>query len=92
MEEFLKALAPWPVAQGIAIKLFGAWKGTTRVISDGTIVDGSWVGPSGATAGYATVSTTGNCTIGKAIIPEGTVIAAGDAVEIIPVLPTKYAF
>jgi len=80
------------ISQGIAIKLFGAIRGTTRVISDGTIVDGSWVGPSGVTNGYATVATTGNCTIGKAIVPPDAIIAAGDPVEIIPVLPTKYAY
>lgn len=80
------------LTQGITINLFGACPGTKRVISDGTIVNGSWVGPSGATAGYATVATTGNCTIGKAIVPPDTIIAAGQPVEIIPCLPSKLSF
>jgi hypothetical protein len=80
------------ISQGIAIALFGVVTGTLRVISDGTIVDGSWVGPSGATAGYATVATTGNSCFGRAIIPEGVAIAAGEPVEVIHSLPSKLAF
>ena len=74
----------------IAIKLFGAVKGTTRIITDGTLVNGSKV-TTGAN-GQGTAAVTTNLVVGVAIIPSDTVVVAGDPVEMIPCLPLKAPF
>jgi hypothetical protein len=74
----------------IAIKLLGAVKGTLRVVTDGTIVNGSRV-KCGA-AGQATAAVTGDVSFGIAIITSDGSSAAGDPIQIIPAIPQKYAF
>lgn len=76
----------------IAINLLGAIRGTVRVTTDGTITNGSKVGMSGTTAGYAGAQTTGNLSFGIAVIPTDCSANAGDVIEIIPMAPMKYAF
>lgn len=74
----------------IAIKLFGAVKGTTRVITDGTVANGNRV--KCAANGQVTVAATADVSFGIAIITSDGSSAAGDPIQIIPVLPQKYAF
>lgn len=74
----------------ITINLFGACKGTKRVVTDGTIVSGNYV-KCGA-LGRATVAANGDVSFGRAVIPTDTTKAAGDVITIIPTLPAKYAF
>jgi hypothetical protein len=74
----------------IAIKLFGAVKGTTLVITDGTVANGNRV-KAGA-AGKVTVAATADLSFGIAIIPTDASSAAGDPIQIISCVPQKYAF
>ena len=81
------------LSQGIAVKIFGAFKGTTRVVTDGTCTDGNPV-KVGA-AGQATLWTNGtdsgtNYACGVAFITSDQTSAAGDVISIIPICPTKY--
>jgi len=74
----------------ITIKLFGATVGTTRIVTDGTLVNGSKV-TTGAN-GQGTLAVSTNVVIGVAIIGTDTSANAGDAIEIIPNLPLKAPF
>ena len=74
----------------ITINLLGAVKGTVRVITDGTINDGSYV-KCGA-SGVATAATTGDVSFGIAVIPTDCTKASGDTITIIPMAPAKYQF
>jgi hypothetical protein len=81
------------LTQGIAVKIFGVFKGTTRVITDGTCTDGNPV-KCGAN-GQATLWTNGtdsgtNPAIGYAIISPDSTANAGDAIEIVPICPAIY--
>lgn len=76
--------------EGITIKLFGATVGTTRIITDGTLVNGSKV-TTGAN-GQGTLAVTTNVVIGVAIVPTDAILVAGDPIEIIPNLPLKTPF
>ena len=81
------------LTQGIAVKIFGAVRGTTRVITDGTCTDGNPV-KAGA-SGQATFWSSGpdggnNPAIGIALIGPDSTANAGDAIEILPICPTKY--
>jgi hypothetical protein len=74
----------------IAIKLFGAMKGMTRVITDGTVANGNRV--KCAANGQVTVAVTGDVSFGIAIVTSDASSNAGDPIAIIPCLPQKYAF
>jgi hypothetical protein len=74
----------------ITINLLGAIKGTVRVVTDGTINDGSYV-KCGA-SGVATAASTGDVSFGIAVIPTDCSKASGDVITIIPALPAKYSF
>jgi len=74
----------------IAIKLFGACEGTVRIVTDGTLVNGSKV-TTGA-AGVGTLAVTTNIVIGVALIGTDTTSAANDVIEMIPNLPLKAPF
>jgi hypothetical protein len=74
----------------ITIKLFGATEGTTRVVTDGTILNGSRV-KCGAN-GRATVAASTDVSFGIAIITSDGSSAAGDPIQIIPQVPQKYVF
>ncbi len=79
----------------IGIKLLGAYKGTTRMISDGTVTNGARVCASKANPGQITVPGGGAGTfwvVGKAIVPTDANIAAGDPVEVIPFQPVQVAY
>ena len=79
----------------IAIKLLGAFKGTTRMISDGTVTNGARVCASKANPGQITVPGVGAgnfWVVGKAVVPTDSNIAAGDAVEVIPFQPVLTAY
>ncbi len=74
----------------IAINLFGACKGTVRVITDGTVDDGEYV-KAGAN-GKVTQAATTDLSFGRAIIPTDCSKADGDVITIIPMVPAKYVF
>jgi len=74
----------------IALNLLGAVKGTVRVVTDGTINDGSYV-KCGA-SGVATAATAGDVSFGIAVIPTDCSKASGDTISIIPMAPAKYQF
>ena len=74
----------------ITIKLFGATVGTTRIITDGTLLNGSKV--TTCANGYGTLAVSTNIVIGVAIIGTDTSANAGDSIEIIPNLPLKAPF
>lgn len=80
----------------IAVKLLGAVKGTVRMTSDGTCINGGRVvvklDGSGQVADL-TASATGHTywVIGKAIIPTDAVVVAGDPIEVIPYVPYTVA-
>lgn len=75
----------------IAIKLFGACKGTVRVRSDGTCTDNNYV--KAVASGQVGLASNGDIVCGKAIIPLNTDAATANAViEIIPCLPGKLPF
>jgi hypothetical protein len=83
-----------------AVNLFGAEVGTCRIITDGTILDGSLVMPSSAQITTQGVATYGCCTvyvasatnvcIGRAMIPSDCTSAAGDAIQVIPMTPVAH--
>lgn len=74
----------------IAIKLFGAVKGTVRVTTDGTVNNGDHV-KCGAT-GMVTQAASTNRSFGIAIIGSDCSKNAGDQIEIIPFAPQLYVF
>lgn len=74
----------------ITIKLFGAMKGMTRVITDGTVANGNRV-KAGA-GGKVTVAVTGDPSFGIAVFGTDTSSANGDTITIIPCVCQKYAF
>lgn len=74
----------------IALNVFGAVRGTVRVISDGTVADGNYV--KCGTNGRVTVAVTTELVIGKALLGTDRTAAAGEAIEIIPILPGKHPF
>jgi hypothetical protein len=75
----------------ITVNLCGVATGTIRVITDGTIANGNWV-MTGAN-GQATLGTTGSAGVfGRALIGTDTTAAAGDIIEIVHAMPSKYAF
>lgn len=74
----------------IAIKLLGAIKGTTRVVTDGTIANKDYV--KCAANGQVTKATTGDLSFGRAVIRTDMSSAAGDVITIIPTLPSKLSF
>lgn len=74
----------------ITIKLLGAFKGTSRVVTDGTLANGDYV-KCGA-SGQATKASTGDLSFGRAVIRTDMSSAAGDVITIIPAMPAKYAF
>ena len=81
--------------EGIAIKLFGATVGTTRMISDGTVTNGSRVALLKDGTGRVTVpgGGAGNFrVVGKAIIPSDANITAGEPIEVIPFQPVLTAY
>ena len=74
----------------ISINLLGAGSDTVRVITDGTVLNGSYV-TTGA-SGQVTLAVTTNLVIGRAIIGTDCTSAAGDVITIIPILPGKHPF
>lgn len=74
----------------LAINVFGAVKGTVRVISDGTVADGNYV--KCGTNGRVTVAVTTDVVVGKALLGTDRTAAAGEPIEIIPILPGKHPF
>lgn len=74
----------------IAVKLLGAYRGTTRVVTDGTVANGNYV--KCAANGQVTVAASGDLSFGRAIITSDMSSAAGDVITIIPALPAKYTF
>jgi len=74
----------------MTIQLFGAVKGTVRVVTDGTVANGAFV-KAGAN-GQVTAATTGDLSFGRAVIMSDMSSAAGDVITIVPALPAKYAF
>ena len=74
----------------IAINLFGAVRGTVRVVTDGTVANGERV-KCGAT-GKVTEASTTDVSFGIAIIGSDTSAADGDIITIIPMVPQKYVF
>ncbi len=77
----------------IAINLLGAVRGTVRVVSDGTLVNGAHVCASAVTAGYAAAATSATTvSFGIAVVPTDATAFNGDVVEMIPSLPAKYSF
>lgn len=74
----------------LAINVFGAVRGTVRVISDGTVADGNYV--KCGTLGRVTPAVTTDLVIGKALLGTDRTAAAGEAIEIIPILPGKHPF
>lgn len=71
----------------IAVKLFGAHKGTVRVITDGSIANGDFVktGAAGVAVKAAAVTDAGY--FGKASFGTDTTAAAGDTITVETVLP-----
>jgi|HubBroStandDraft_6_1064221.scaffolds.fasta_scaffold290415_2 hypothetical protein len=74
----------------ITINLLGAVKGTVRVVTDGSINDGSYV--KCAANGVATAASAGDVSFGIAVIPTDCTNANGDTITIIPMAPAKYQF
>jgi len=74
----------------IAIKLFGAVKGMTRVVTDGTVANGARV-KAGA-SGKVTAAATTDLSFGIAVFGTDTSSANGDVITIIPCVPQKYVF
>lgn len=74
----------------ITINLLGAVKGTVRVVTDGSINDGSYV--KCAASGIATAAAAGDVSFGIAVIPTDCSKASGDTITIIPMAPAKYQF
>lgn len=74
----------------IAIKLLGAFRGTTRVVTDGTCTHGNYVKP--VANGKVGLAANGDLVIGRAIIRTDMSSADGDAITIIPILPAKHPF
>lgn len=74
----------------ISINVLGAVQGTVRIVTDGTLANGSYV-TAGAN-GQGTLAVTTNVIIGKAIIGTDTSSAAGDVISMIPILPGKHPF
>lgn len=74
----------------IAIHLFGATRGTVRVVTDGTVDDGEYV-KAGA-VGKVTAAASTDLSFGRAIIPSDCSKADGDVITIIPMVPAKYVF
>lgn len=74
----------------LAINVFGACRGTIRVVSDGTVNNGDYV-KAGAT-GKVTQAATTNLSFGRAIIGTDCTKADGDVITIIPMVPAKYVF
>ena len=74
----------------ISINVFGAVKGTVRVVTDGTVADGNYV--KCGTTGRVTVAVTTDVVIGKALIGTDATSAAGDVISIIPIMPGKHPF
>jgi hypothetical protein len=74
----------------IALNLFGAVRGTVRVVTDGTVSNGNRV-KCGAT-GKVTAASTTDVSFGIAIIGTDTSSADGDVITIIPMVPQKYVF
>jgi hypothetical protein len=74
----------------ITLNLFGAVRGTVRVVTDGTVNNGTKV-TTGAN-GQVTAATSGNLSFGVAVITTDASANAGDVITMIPCLPLKYAF
>ena len=74
----------------LAINVFGAVRGTVKVVTDGTVADGNYV--KCGTLGRVTVAVTTDVVIGKALIGTDTTTAAGDVISIIPIMPGKHPF
>ena len=80
------------VGMPIAINLFGAVRGTVRVVTDGTATNGSPL-KCAANGQVALATTSGtDIVIGRAIIPTETTKAAGDVISMIPIMPGKHPF
>lgn len=80
----------------IAIKLLGAVKGTLRMTTDGTCVNGGRVAVKLDGSGYVTDITAAAAghtywVVGKAIIPTDAVVVAGDPIEVVPFTPYTVA-
>ena len=86
------AIDPNDLSMPIAIKILGAVRGTVRVVTDGTAVNGSKL--TTAANGQVTATTTTNLVVGVALIrPDDLDFAtAGAVIEMIPVLPMKSPF
>ena len=79
----------------IGIKLLGAYKGTTRMISDGTVTNGKRVAVLKDGTGRVTCPAPSAGTfwvVGKAVIPTDANIVAGDTFEVIPFPPLSVAY
>ena len=74
----------------IAINLFGLGKGTLRVVTDGTVNNGSHV--KCAANGQVTAAASTDRSFGIAIIGTDASSAAGDVITIIHCVPHLYVF
>lgn len=74
----------------ITVNLFGAVRGTVRVITDGTVNNGDRV--KAVASGKVGQGATTEVTFGIAIIGTDTSKADGDTITIIPMVPQKYVF
>ncbi|NOS70061.1 MAG: hypothetical protein HOP33_09030 [Verrucomicrobia bacterium] len=74
----------------LAINVFGAIRGTVKVVTDGTVADGNYV--KCGTTGRVTAAVTTDVVIGKAVIGTDTTAAANDVIAIIPIMPGKHPF
>ena len=74
----------------MGINVFGAIRGTVKVVTDGTVADGNYV--KCGTLGRVTVAVTTDVVIGKALIGTDATAAAGDVISIIPIMPGKHPF
>lgn len=79
------------VTTPITIHVCGAFTGTRRCVTDGTIADGDYI--KSAANGKATKALTGEAgQFGRAVIPTDCTRADGDVIQYIGALPAKYAF
>ncbi len=83
----------------ISLKLLGAFVGTTRAVSDGTVTNGARICVAADGTGRATVPQAGagnRWLVGKAVVPgdddAGGPVAAGDTFEFIPCFPVQKTY
>ncbi len=74
----------------VSINLFGACRGTLRVVTDGTIANGNYV--KAAANGQVTVAAAGDIICGRACFGTDTTTNAGDVITIVPMAAAKYQF